>query len=103
MRCFGVEVDPASHSASVDGRPVSLAKTEYEMLRVLVRANGRAVSKLEIECSVWGADMPADGTFKTHVHRLRKAIGADRLATVRGQGYALQPKPCVNRGLRGLL
>lgn len=90
VRCFGIEIDPVSRAAFIDGRPLRLPRIEYEMLRTLVKANGRAVSKMELQYAVWGNNIPADGTFKTHIHRLRKAIGSDRLVTICGIGYALQ-------------
>ncbi len=86
----GLAVDFARHSVTVDSRPVELTKTEFNLLRALIQARGRVLSRDTILDSSWGQDlfvMPR--TVDTHIRRLRAKLGAAGayIKTVRGVGY----------------
>ncbi|MHB9023562.1 MAG: response regulator transcription factor [Armatimonadota bacterium] len=90
----GVSVDIERHSAVVDGRPIVLSPKEFEMLAVLLRNQGRAMSRDEILSTVWGDEGPYRDphTVDVHVRWLREKIETDpanptRLLTIRGIGY----------------
>lgn len=89
----GVRMDVERHEVTVDGRPVSLALKEFELLEVLLRNSGRVMTRGQLIDRVWGADYVGDTkTLDVHVKRLRAKIEADpshpvRVVTVRGLGY----------------
>jgi two-component system phosphate regulon response regulator PhoB len=90
----GLAIDFAGHGLTVDGAPVSLTATEHKILRELVQARGRVLSRDRLLDTVWETDF--DGTSRTidtHVRRLRAKLGAyaDWVETVRGVGYRFQP------------
>ena len=83
-------VDVASHSATLDGKPMHLTRKEFELLTVLVANPGRAFSREFLVQRIWGSDFEGfDRAVDTHVTRLRKKLGAlgERIVTVWGVGY----------------
>ena len=86
-----VEVDVKRREARRDGRVISLATKEFELLRYLAANEGLALSRQQILDAVWGADWYGDErTIDVHVGQLRKKLGPGlALATVWGVGYRL--------------
>ncbi len=85
-----VTLDPATHEVRAAGEPVELTPREFVLLEYLMRNPDRVVGKTEIIDHVW--DSAADVTpnaVEVYVGYLRRKIGTDRLATVRGVGYRL--------------
>ena len=90
-----IRVEPASRTASVDGRPLELSRKEFEVLELLAREVGRVVTRERLIEEVW--DTTWFGSTKTldvHVSALRRKLGDDPasprwLHTVRGVGYRL--------------
>ena len=83
-------VDVASHSATLEGKPMHLTRKEFELLTVLVANPGRAFSREFLVQRIWGSDFEGfDRAVDTHVTRLRKKLGAlgERIVTVWGVGY----------------
>jgi DNA-binding SARP family transcriptional activator len=80
---------------SSDGRPVPLPTGRLPaLLAVLAMSAGQTVSAERLAIAVWGEDLAVDAraNVQTNVKRLRRLIGADRIAT-RGHGYALDVDP----------
>ncbi|MFG3100959.1 winged helix-turn-helix domain-containing protein [Streptomyces sp. NPDC048182] len=90
-----VRIDPALHSAEVDGRELDLTYLEFELLAHLVRNPHRVHSREQLVGAVWGYDHVGDGrTVDVHVARLRRKLGAahrQRIVTVRRLGYKYTP------------
>ncbi len=86
-----VEVNPASHEASVSGRPVSLTRTEYKVLEILLRARGAVVSRARLKDEIWGdAFLGASRSLDVHLTGLRtKLCLPGIIQNVRGVGYRL--------------
>lgn len=77
-------------SATVDGKPVSFTRTEFELLRLLLEHRGHVFSRQELIDRVWPSDvMVLNRTVDVNVTRLRKKIGpyANCLVTRLGYGY----------------
>ncbi|HEX3276003.1 MAG TPA: response regulator transcription factor [Gemmatimonadales bacterium] len=96
---FGaVKVDPATHEVTRAGRPVSLRPKEYELLRALLRRQGRVATRGELLREVWGyRDCVVSRTLDTHVGELRRKLEPDparprHILTVRKAGYRLIPE-----------
>jgi two-component system phosphate regulon response regulator PhoB len=93
LRAGPIEIDLELHSARVEGRPIQLTLTEFNLLAELVQAGGRVRTRESLLSRVWGYDSEVmSRTVDTHVRRLRNKLGsaADWLATVRGVGYRIQ-------------
>lgn len=84
-------VDVARRLVEVGGRPVHLTRTEFDLLAVLARDPGRVCSREQLLDEIWDwADAAGTRTVDSHVRALRAKIGADRIRTVHGVGYALE-------------
>ena len=89
----GLEVDPAGREVRIDGRPVELTYTEFELLNYLMNNAGMALSRDKILDSVWRYDYYGDArTVDTHVKKLRSKLGpyGDCIKTIRGIGYKFE-------------
>jgi DNA-binding response OmpR family regulator len=47
-------LDPAAHLVSLDGEPVELSRTEFNLLHLLLRNPGRTFSRAYLLDMVWG-------------------------------------------------
>jgi two-component system KDP operon response regulator KdpE len=90
----GLEVDFAAHAVRRDGEPVHLTRTEFELLRVLVKNRGRLMTHRKLLLDVWGPEYVDDiQPLRTHIARLRAKVEPDRgeapryIVTDPGVGY----------------
>lgn len=88
-----MEVDFGSQTVRIDGKPVSLSKTEFSILAILLKNVNSYVSRVEIHRRVWD-----DGTagineriVDTNISRLRKKLGevGARIVNRSGHGYMI--------------
>ncbi len=87
----GLTVDPATRRVSVEGREVHLTPLEFDLLCALAAEPGVVRGRDALMREVWGwADASGTRTLDSHVKALRAKIGADRVRTVHGVGYALE-------------
>jgi two-component system, OmpR family, phosphate regulon response regulator PhoB len=89
-----IRLDAAAHRVEVRGKEVPLTATEFRLLRVLLERQGRVQTRARMLSDVWGYAEDVDSrTVDTHVRRLRRKLGpeADRIKTVIGVGYRLEP------------
>jgi phosphate regulon transcriptional regulator PhoB len=90
-----LSIDPAAHTVTVDGAPVTLTRKEFDLLRALVEARGRVLSREFLLDHVWGYTAAGEiesRTVDVHVRRLRQKLGREgqRIGTVTGVGYRLE-------------
>jgi len=88
-----LRVDPGTYQATLDGRPLDLTHTEFELLYLLLRNPGRAFSRTYLLDTVWGESYVAgDRSVDNAILRLRKKLGdwGEAIETVWGVGYRLQ-------------
>ena len=73
----------------VDGVPVELGTRAFDLLLILLEADGALVTKEELLDRVWPSVIVSEENLKVHVAALRKALGADRelIGTDFGRGY----------------
>ena len=93
-----LHIDTRSYEVRVDGRPVELARKEFELLLALARRAGEVVTKRDLLGEVWQqAWGGSDRTVDVHLSWLRRKLGEDgarMLQTVRGVGVRLaEPGP----------
>ena len=92
-----LELDPASREVRRGGRLLSLTRTEYNLLELLLRSAGRAVLREQIIDTVWGFGAEVESnTLDAFISSLRSKIeppGSPKLIqTLRGVGYTLRSK-----------
>jgi len=89
----GIRMDLASREVSYRGRPIELAKMEFELLRVLLQNPNRVFPREALLNQVWGYDnYPTTRTVDNHIVQLRQKLDASLIETVRGVGYRLLNK-----------
>lgn len=90
LQAGGLRLDPATLSASWQGRALDLTRREFALLRLLMEQHGRALSRDSIQKHLYGWDEDvASNAVDVHVHQLRRKLDPDVIKTVRGIGYAL--------------
>lgn len=88
-----VTVDVAARRAFVSGTEVALRPKEFDLLVLLVRNAGRAVSRSVAMTEVWDERWyDSTKTLDVHIAALRKRLGdsdptTSRITTLRGVGY----------------
>ena len=97
LRSGGLELDDARHIVTVKGKPVELTSKEYDLLKALMTARGRVLSREYLLERVWGYDQSLNIETRTvdmHVGQLRKKLKneADRLVTIKNVGYRFDPQ-----------
>jgi DNA-binding response OmpR family regulator len=91
VRTLGpVSLDPARRLVTVDGTPLALTPTEFDLLGHLLGRPGRVFTRQELLATVWGyASHAGTRTVDVHVAQVRSKLGgaASLIRTVRGVGY----------------
>ena len=89
----GIVLQPGTQEAFVEGRPLSLTKTEFRLLHFLASSAGNVHTRQQIIAAVQGPDYPAtDRSVDSQVMGLRKKLGdhGRLIESVRGVGYRFQ-------------
>lgn len=75
------------------GEKVELTATEFRLLRYFMLHPGHVLSKARLTEHVYEYDADKDSNvIEVYVNRLRQKVGADLIATRRGQGYVFGSK-----------
>ncbi len=86
-----LRVDAAARRVWRAGEEVRLTPTEFDLLLCLTASPGAVVSRERLLAEVWGwPGASGTRTVDSHVKGLRAKVGADRIRTVHGVGYALE-------------
>jgi DNA-binding response OmpR family regulator len=86
-----LRVDAASRRVWVSDAEVHLTPTEFDLLLCLAGNLGVVLTREALYAEVWGwSGATGTRTVDSHVKALRAKIGADRIRTVHGVGYALE-------------
>ena len=85
----GVVLDLDRREAKHEGSAVTLTGVEFDVLCVLVRRAGRVVPRSAI-LDALDRGTVGERTVDVHVASLRKKLGEELIATVRGAGYVFK-------------
>jgi two-component system, OmpR family, response regulator len=97
LRAGGVEIDPARHEVTRDGRQVHLTAREFALLRFLMENPTDVLTRTQLLEHVWDANYygPAN-IVDVYVGYLRKKLeqpfGRPLIRTVRGVGYGVEAR-----------
>ncbi|MCL2671147.1 MAG: response regulator transcription factor [Clostridiales bacterium] len=98
LRAGGIALNDRTKQVSLDGEPVSLTPTEYDILHLLLRHPGKVFSADEIYRAVWQeAPLGAERVVAVHIRHLREKLEIDPakpryLRVVWGKGYCCTEK-----------
>lgn len=90
-----LRIDFSKISVSVKEKPVELTAKEFELLKTLLKAKGRVLSRDYLLDSIWGYDHAMEiqtRTVDVHVRTLRKKLkaAAKMILTVKNYGYRFE-------------
>ena len=93
VRDGDLTVDTAARTVVRDGEAVHLTRTEFDLLVALLSRPGRVLRRETLLVEVWdwdpaALDATSTRTVDSHVRSLRAKVGADRIRTATGVGYA---------------
>lgn len=83
-------LDVKGKSVTVEGQPIGLTRTEYEVLRFLLNHRGQVFSRQQLLSKVWPSGVVVTiRTVDVTIARLRKKLGSysNRLVSKQGFGY----------------
>lgn len=90
-----ISLNAKSREVTVDGDPISLTNTEYEILKLLIQNPGQVFSTKEIYRRVWKSNpVGEENTIAVHIRHLREKLEINPaepryLKVVWAQGYKL--------------
>lgn len=88
-------VNLAEHVVLQGSERLLLTLKEFELLRLFLENPGRVFTRDQLLSEIWGMDYDGETrTVDVHIRMLRSKLGAqgDRIETVRGVGYRLEPQ-----------
>ena len=92
FRFGSLEVDIGRYTATVNGEAVVLTSKEFDLLKALIAAKGRTLSRDYLLDRVWGYERAMEVESRTvdvHIRRLRQKLGPEgrRILTIKNVGY----------------
>src|SRR5271157_714763 len=83
------QVLPHRREFLAGGVPIALGSRAFDVLMVLIEADGELVTKDEILSRVWPGMVVEEHSLHFHISALRKVLGEDRgfIRTISGRGY----------------
>ena len=92
----GIELCDRTKEVTLDGEPVSLTRTEYDILKLLMEHPGEVYSPKQIYEAVWkGSPCGVENTVAVHIRHLREKLEYNPaepryLKVVWGRGYKME-------------
>lgn len=91
-RIGNLAIDFSKIIVAVKDKPVEVTSKEFELLKTLIKANGRVLSRDYLLDTVWGIDQSLEiqtRTVDAHITTLRKKLKSEsnRIITVKNYGY----------------
>lgn len=95
LRIDDLAVDLATIQVRVKNKPVELTAKEFELLKALIKARPRVLSRDHLLDTIWGFDHAVEiqtRTVDVHIRTLRKKLksAARHIVTVKSYGYRFQ-------------
>ena len=92
-----ISIDFERHETTVKGEVVYLAPKEFAILKLLIEANGKVLSRDQLLHMIWGHDEDVEIDTRTvdqHIARLRHKLrsASERIVTVPNFGYQVRMK-----------
>lgn len=92
VRIGDMAIDFSKIRVTIKGKPAELTSKEFELLKTLIRAKGRVLSRDYLLDSIWGLDQAMEietRTVDVHIRTLRKKLKGEsvHIVTVKNYGY----------------
>ena len=98
LKAGDLEMDTERHLVALKKKSIELTPKEYDLLKVLMEAKGRVLSRESLLDRVWGYDPSFNIETRTvdmHIGQLRKKLRSEahRIATIKNTGYRFDYDP----------
>jgi len=95
LKIGDLTVDLAKIAVTVKGKSIELTGKEFELLKTLIKARGRVLSRDYLLDNIWGFDQASEiqtRTVDVHIRTLRKKLKSEsgRIVTVKNYGYRFE-------------
>lgn len=95
LRIGDLTIDFSKIMVSIKDKPIELTAKEFELLKTLIKAKGRVLSRDYLLDTIWGFDQALEiqtRTVDVHIQTLRKKIKSEakRIVTVKNYGYRFE-------------
>lgn len=85
-----IHIDFDKYIVYKNGDEILLPKKEFELISLLASKPNHVFRRNEILTTVWGTEIVVgDRTIDVHIRKLRRKLGEECIATVKGVGYKL--------------
>ena len=94
LEAGGASLDLRTRRVSVGDVSSDLSAREFALAEMFFRHPGQVLAREQLLSHVWGYDFdPRSNVVDVYVGYLRRKLGKDRIASVRGMGYRLEALP----------
>jgi len=95
LKIGDLSIDSSRIAVAVKNKPVELTSKEFELLKTLIKAKGRVLSRDYLLDNIWGFDHAVEiqtRTVDVHIRTLRKKLKNEskRILTVKNYGYRFE-------------
>jgi DNA-binding response OmpR family regulator len=92
LRAGDAALDLRTRQVRLGDRAVDLSAREFALAEMFFRHPGQVLSREQLLSRVWGYDFdPGSNVVDVYVGYLRRKLGRQRITSVRGMGYRLEP------------
>jgi two-component system alkaline phosphatase synthesis response regulator PhoP len=95
IKVGNIIMDLGKYKVTIKNKPVDLTSKEFELLKTLIKAKGRVLSRDLLLDNIWGFDHAMDiqtRTVDVHIRTLRKKLKSEAkcIITVKNYGYRFE-------------
>jgi len=95
LKIGDIAIDFSKIMVTIKDKPIELTSKEFELLKVLIKAKGRVLSRDYLLDTIWGFDQAIEiqtRTVDVHITTLRKKLKSEskRIVTVKNYGYRFE-------------
>ena len=86
-----LQIDREKYLVIHEGKEVSMARKEFELLALLASKPGKVFLRNEILNRIWGDNViVGDRTIDVHIRKIRQKLNIDCIHTIKGVGYKFE-------------
>lgn len=88
----GLQMNLDCKTVTIDSIPISLTRTEFDLLSLLLSNRGLVLSRQQLMDTIWAGVIVTDRTVNVNIARLRKKLGkyAHNIVSRQGFGYVFE-------------